>query len=55
MTRTDRYQFEQRPNGKGAVVRVSPAGTKRVINTYTNQKTAMDLVTVLNEHKHLEA
>jgi hypothetical protein len=50
-----KYQFEQRPGGKGAVVRVGPSGGKKVIAVYTSQFMADQIARALDAQKHLEA
>lgn len=48
------YQFEQRPNGWGAVVRIGDKGGRKVIAVYDNQRTAEYIVNQLNHHKNNE-
>lgn len=55
MAQAQRYQFEQRSGGLGAVVRIGPSGGKRVINVYKDQDFAQILVDILNNNKHAEA
>lgn len=55
MAQAQRYQFEQRTNGRGAVIRIGPSGGKRLINVYKTQDAAMDVVNTLNRYKQLEA
>jgi hypothetical protein len=55
MAQAQRYQFEQRSGGRGAVVRIGPTGGKKVINVYKTQDAAMDVVNILNQYKSSEA
>lgn len=55
MPQAQRYQFEQRSGGRGAVIRIGPSGGKRLINVYTDQGAAQRVVDMLNNLKHLEA
>lgn len=55
MAKAREYQFEQRPGGRGAVVRIGPTGGRRVINVYENQNAAWDVVNFLNKLKPQEA
>jgi hypothetical protein len=55
MAQAQRYQFEQRSGGRGAVVRIGPTGGKRLINVYKDQDTAMYMVNILNHHRSREA
>lgn len=55
MPAAQRYQFEQRTGGRGAVVRIGPSGGKKVINVYKTQDAAMDVVNVLNRYRASEA
>lgn len=54
MAQAQRYQFEQRSEGRGAVIRIGPSGGKRVINVYKTQDAAMDIVNTLNRYKSQE-
>lgn len=49
------YRFEQRPGGRGAVVRIGPSGGKKVVAVYTSQFAAEQIVRALEAQKHLEA
>jgi hypothetical protein len=49
------YRFEQRSNGRGAVVRIGPTGGKRVINVYKDQDAAWQVMELLNQLKSREA
>lgn len=55
MTQAQRYQFEQRSGGRGAVIRIGPTGGKRLINVYTDQDTAQYVTDILNRFKNREA
>lgn len=55
MPQAQRYQFEQRSEGRGAVVRIGPSGGKRLINVYKTQDAAMDVVNTLNRYRSSEA
>jgi hypothetical protein len=55
MAQAQRYQFEQRSNGRGAVVRIGLSGGKKVINVYTDQDAAEAVVDLLNRLKYREA
>lgn len=55
MAQAQRYQFEQRSGGRGAVIRIGPTGGRRVINVYKNQTIALEIVNQLNKHKSQEA
>lgn len=49
-----RYQFEQRPSGRGAVVRISDTGKRKTIATYKNQDSAWHVTDALNQAKDQE-
>lgn len=49
-----RYQFEQRSNGRGAVVRIGPTGGRRVVNVYVDQAAAQEVVDLLNKLRNKE-
>jgi hypothetical protein len=55
MAQAKYYEFEQRPGGWGAVVRIGPSGGKKVINVYKTQDAAMKIVNTLNQYKSWEA
>jgi hypothetical protein len=48
------YQFEQRSEGRGAVIRIGPSGGKKTVAVYDNQRTAEYIVNQLNHHKNNE-
>lgn len=49
-----RYQFEQRSGGRGAVVRVSEKGAKRLIAVYKDQAAAERVAIMLDRNKDQE-
>lgn len=55
MAAAQRYQFEQRSDGRGAAVRVGPSGGKRVMNVYKDQDAAQEVVDLLNKLRTREA
>jgi hypothetical protein len=55
MPKAREYRFEQRSGGRGAVVRIGPTGGKRVINVYTDQDAAAEVVALLDRLKSREA
>jgi hypothetical protein len=55
MAQAQRYQFEQRSGGRGAVIRIGPTGGKRLINVYKDQRTAMYMIHILNHYRSQEA
>lgn len=55
MAQAQKYQFEQRSDGRGAVVRIGPSGGKKVINVYTDQDAAWVVMELLNRLKDREA
>jgi hypothetical protein len=50
-----RYEFEQRSNGRGAVVRIGPRGGRRTLVVYRNQQVAFDMVAEFNRRARWEA
>lgn len=55
MAQPREYRFEQRSEGRGAVVRIGDKGGKKVITVYRNQSIAQHVVDFLNGWKHGEA
>ncbi len=55
MPQAQRYQFEQRSGGRGAVMRIGPTGGTRVINVYKDQDAAQEVVDLLNRLRTREA
>lgn len=55
MAKAREYRFEQRSGGMGAVVRIGPTGGKRLINVYTDQDAAQEVVDLLERLKNREA
>jgi hypothetical protein len=55
MAAAQRYEFNQRSNGRGAVVRVGPTGGTRLINVYADQDAAQQVVDLLNKLRSREA
>lgn len=55
MAKARMYQFEQRSDGRGAVIRVGPTGGQRLINVYKNQDAAMRVKELLEELRDQEA
>jgi hypothetical protein len=55
MPKAQRYQFEQRPGGMGAVMRIGPTGGKRLINVYKDQDTAWRVKEALEAARDQEA
>lgn len=49
------YVFQQRSNGRGAVVRRGPLGGSRTVATYENQDVAKEVVATLNQYARLES
>jgi hypothetical protein len=46
---TSKYGFQQRSNGRGAVVRIGPKGGWRVVAVYRSQDTAKRVSMFLDE------
>lgn len=55
MAAAQRYQFEQRPGGQGAVIRIGPTGGKRLINVYKDQDAAQEVIDFLERFRTREA
>lgn len=55
MPQAQRYQFEQRSRGRGAVMRIGSAGGQRLINVYKDQDAAQQVIDLLNKLKSREA
>ena len=55
MAQAKKYQFEQRSDGRGAVMRIGPTGGQRLINVYKDQDAAQEVVDLLTKLKSREA